>query len=65
MSDTFDRRVSLRMAPDEYERVEAAARKLARKPAEVLRAAIALGLEAIEKQGDKALRRGLGAEPDA
>lgn len=62
----FEKRVSLRMDPADYEKVEAAAKAHARKPAEVLRAAIALGLEAIEKQGEKAIKRGLGADaPEA
>lgn len=66
MGDTFEKRVSLRMDPDDYAQVEALAKGHARKPAEILRAAIILGCEVIEKQGDKAIKRALsGGEEEA
>jgi predicted DNA-binding protein len=65
VADTFEKRVSLRMNPEDYERVEQLAREHARKPAEILRAAIVLGAEVIEKQGDKAIKRALGAGGEA
>lgn len=61
MADTFEKRVSLRMDPDDYERVEQLGREHARRPAEILRAAIILGCEVIEKQGDKAIKRALAS----
>lgn len=59
MSDNLERRVSLRMTTDEYDRVEAQANRHMRKPAQVLRAAMELGLRVIEKEGDAAIIRAL------
>lgn len=65
MAEPFEKKISLRMDGDDYAKVEELAEAHARKPAEILRAAIVLGCEVIAKQGDKAIRRALAGESEA
>ncbi|MCW8138136.1 MAG: hypothetical protein KIT58_04455 [Planctomycetota bacterium] len=60
MPEGFDKKTSLWMNSDDYVRVEELAKTHARRASDILRAAIVLGCEVIEKQGDKAIKRALG-----